>query len=305
MARKISEPNYVGNLPPYGPSTVPRPKPPLRTPKCIFCGGVPTTKEHIWPSWSHRFIAKKRRAWASFHAVERHDRSDFFVKKYPGDPHDWQVKCVDELCNNGWMRKQENKMHPLFTRMVQATQNEPTRINVRDQNIIAIWFAIKAMVQEYRPDGGRVTHHAQRRRLYKSQQIPSDTWRIWIATYGGQDPSSLWISHPFQLLPEEVRRRRKTRDVTYYNSEIASYVLGQLFVVLIRCPHKPLVREWKHHPAVGDLRQIWPPTGYSFFWPLAPINDFQAVAATNNVRGFLRNIAHQELARLQENVSQP
>ena len=182
------------------PSSIPRSSTPVVN-KCVFCGGQPTNWEHVWSRWSHAFIPKGRKKWTSLQAVEYADRSTFEIKHHAGDPYDWQVKCVDERCNNGWMREQEERFRPLFIRMHKATTEAPIRLTESDQLTIAKWFAIKAIVQEYSQKENRVSHHSQRTRLAKRGRLPDRSWRIWIGTYEGSDPVSLWTSFPFQLIP--------------------------------------------------------------------------------------------------------
>ncbi len=219
--------------------------------KCVFCGGQPTNWEHVWPRWSHHFIPKGKNKWTSLHAVEYEDRSTFEIRHHAGDPHDWQVKCVDEKCNNGWMKAREDELRPLFIRMHKATPEYPIRLTEADQLTIARWFAIKAVVQEYSQKSSRVSHYRQRVRLAQKGKLPEKAWRIWIGVYEGSDPISLWTSFPFQLIPEAVKRRRKTAAVTYYNSQIASYVLAKFFILILRSPHEFFVTRWRYPAAAG------------------------------------------------------
>lgn len=178
-------------------------------------------------------------------------------------------------------------MRPLFVRMLNSSLLEPTRLSEKDQTTIAIWFAIKAIVQEYEAEGDRIAHHTQRRRLWMQRRLPEKTWRVWIGRYDGATPEALWVSYPFQLVPDTVAKRRKTANVAYYNSQVVSYVLGKLFILLIRSPDEVFIRMWRHPRSSGTLRQIWPPTGYSFLWPFQPLTDAQAQSATMSVRDFL------------------
>jgi hypothetical protein len=92
-------------------------------------------------------------------------------------------------------------------------------------------------------------------------------------------------------------RRRKTAKVTYNNSQVVSYVIGKVFVVLMRSPLKLLVRRWDYPAVGGSLYQIWPPSGYSFLWPLTPLLNAQAETAVGGVRAYLVKIARREALR--------
>ena len=195
------------------------------------------------------------------------------------------------------MRTKENEFRPLFIKMNSANHNERIRITQHDQLTIASWFAIKAIVQEYAHGERPISHHTQRARL-RTRGLPSlSNWRIWIGTYEGHSPDTLWNSFPFQIASPEMLRRRKTAKVTYNNSQVVSYVIGKVFVVLMRSPLKLLVRRWDYPAVGGSLYQIWPPSGYSFLWPLTPLLNAQAETAVGGVRAYLVKIARREALR--------
>lgn len=247
------------------------------------------TKEHVWPRWSHRYLPKGKKRWFAMRATEHRDRTDFRIRKYAGDPLDWTVKCVDERCNNGWMRELEDCVRPIMLPLIIGNQS-PRFLGATQQRILSSWIALKTMVQEYGQEADRISHYTQLRRLRRSQLAPEETWRIWIAQYDGRAANTLWASHPMLILPDAVVRRRKNPTATYYNSQAATYAIGNLFIHLIRSPHKRLVRRWRFHPTVATkLSQIWPRTGYDTRWPLDPLTDAEAGYVAWAVRSFVRD----------------
>ena len=264
---------------------------PRYTSRCIFCGGSPTTLEHVWPHWSHPFIKKGRKSWEAMQATQFRDRSIWSFQQFGGDPHDWQVKCVDQACNGGWMKLQEDRFKPLFEKMLKATDGNPVRLGPDEQTTVATWFAVKAIVQEYARGGRSVSHYRQRQRLRTTQKLPPRSWRIWIGNYTPGASETMWSSFPFLLLPNATAQKRTSELARYYNSQTASYVLGNLFILLLRSPDEFFVTQWRHQRPVGELRQIWPLTGFSFQWPLKTMSDENAYHAVNGVRDFAEESA--------------
>jgi hypothetical protein len=171
---------------PARPRSVPR-----SIDNCIFCGGQPTNNEHIWPRWLRPYLPKPKRKTHVSHATLHPDRSDVEFVSRGGDPHDWQVKCVDERCNNGWMRTVEDRAKKIFIRLIGDHQ---TRITESDQLTLATWIAIKAIVADFAFSGHVISHHMQRRRLWKSRRPPDRKWRMWIGYYDG--PGSRLYGYP-------------------------------------------------------------------------------------------------------------
>jgi len=268
------------------PSPYPTPK---QRATCIFCGGSPVNREHMWPQWAHGYIPKGKRKWRALHLREGIDRTDFIITNHGGDPHDFQVRCVDERCNNGWMRDLENRVKPILRPLITGKE---TRLVEADQEAVAAWIALKAMVQEYAPHSAVISHHKQRKRLFEKQQISRKSWRVWIGRYAGNRPDELWITTPALLLPDRIVRRKKSRAATYYNSQAATYVLGELLIHLLRSPDTLGVRLFQFHPAVRwKLRPIWPPTGLSIVWPTAGLSAAEGLFVARAFRNEVQRTA--------------
>lgn len=269
---------------------------PREVDKCIFCGGRPTNWEHVWSRWSHKYLPKGKRKWYALHATAFDDRTDYKIVKHAGDPHDWQVKCVDEACNNGWMRELENAARPFMVPMLTG-DNSRLYLGKKQQTILAAWIALKTMIQEHAPFGDRISHPSQLRRMYTRRLAPETGWRIWIARFDVPGADKLWNSHPMLLLPDSVARRRKNDLATHYNSQTATYVIGKLLIHLIRSPHQNLTRLWHWHPAVAPkLCRIWPLTGWDVFWPPTPLTDEEAGYVAGAIHALVKRSRQRKVA---------
>jgi hypothetical protein len=261
---------------------------PRKRTSCVFCGGTPVNGEHIWPVWSHPYPPKGKKKWYSMNAKSYETITHFNVTKTPRAPHDQQVHCVDEACNNGWMREIENSVHPIISKMFESPPGT-VRLTEADQNIVALWIGLKAIVSEYAPYRDRISHHTYRRQIWKKQKLPAKTWKIWIGSYTGRRASTLWMNSPHLLLPEKVAKKRRTRIANYFNGETITYVFGEMMIHVMRCPYEFAIKTWRFPPSVSyKLRQIWPPTGLSFIWPPQSLSDTEVHLISRCFNEFLK-----------------
>jgi hypothetical protein len=94
---------------------------------------------------------------------------------------------------------------------------------------------------------------SDRRQLMTNGYPPFDTWRIWIARFGGANPEDHWSRHfGMQVVssPNEISRPHKC------NTQVTTMVIGELCVHLISSSVMPVPRGY-----FGiELTPIWPPT---------------------------------------------
>lgn len=142
--------------------------------KCIFCGtGGPLTQEHVFSKWTHRYLSTARMGkYHSVRGIRNPTDSEHHVIKRLGDIRDWQIRCVcDKTCNNGWMRQLvEDRARPALLPLIKG---DSLRINPAQQELIATWATMKAMVTEWMIRGHVTTNHMQRKRMMWKQLPPS------------------------------------------------------------------------------------------------------------------------------------
>ncbi len=269
------------------------------TATCIFCGTTPTTREHVFPRWSHRHLGPRQNLRIkSFQGVQFYDHSVSRVFKMHGQMRDWQIKCVcggtDRSCNSGWMNALEDKAQPILTHLILGHQK---RISSQEQSIIAAWAALKAMVAENTQGGFVTTHHMQRKYLAKHSVAPKLGWGIWIGHYERHDWLPEWVSRPFLLLPDAVVKRKKSRVATYFNSNTSTQVIGKLFIQTIRSLMPDLIGRWRWStPDGGVLFRIWPPSQFSIAWPSRALSDRDADYAAAAFGNFVLDTGKKAVA---------
>jgi len=187
--------------------------------------------------------------------------------------------------------KIEDPATDVLTRLFTGANN-PTRITEDEQRLIASWIALRTMVAEYDHYSPHITHHMQRKRLWKTQTISRENWRVWIGNYEGREAGALWIQHSFLILPDAVSARRKTRTANYANGQTLTYVIGKLLIHIMYCPDPVLLKIWKFPALVsGKFVCIWPTTGLSIMWPLPALTDDEAHFASSAFRQFILGTA--------------
>jgi hypothetical protein len=231
----------------------------------------------------------------SLRATEYPDRTDFVFVRRPGDVRDWQVRCVCGPCNNGWMRKQiDERARPI---MIPLIKGDAVRLSPDQQHVLAAWAVMKAMVAEYGESECVTAHHTHRKYLMRTKLPPKKGWSVWIANYVRKDGPVHWLSTPFLLLPDRLVAKRVDRRATFYNSQVSTQIVGQLFIQVIRSPHPRLATLWRFSlPRGQSIYRIWPPTSYGIRWAAGTIDDASADRLVGAIKEFMARIEAERLA---------
>jgi hypothetical protein len=182
---------------------------------------------------------------------------------------DWQIECVcgggSSTCNNGWMRRLEEKAKPVLTSLILGKE---IRISETQKKQIAAWIALKCMVSEYFYAGSVTTHHTQRKRMMRIQEAPKKGWGIWIGACPAFPTGTYWATHPFFATTEEKLKSVSNPRPTHYNGQTTTLIINKLFIQVIRSPDPLFFTKWKFAlPDKGRLLCIWPPSSFSIVWP--------------------------------------
>jgi hypothetical protein len=234
------------------------------TQACIFCGGSPTTKEHVFSQWTHALMRPKEKLRAQqFIAFQHPDRTDFTGGlRLPGSLRDWQIKCVcTTSCNNGWMREIENAAIPVMTPLIGGQQ---TILSPADQKSIATWAVLKAIV----------AHHnfipRRKRKQFASKREPQAEWSLWIGYYPNHTPGPVWDSRPFPL------GTNQREGPASPNCHATTLILNQLLIHVVNFAEKDFSLVFKGRDGSapsGNIVPIWPPTNISVHWPPRPLTE--------------------------------
>jgi hypothetical protein len=267
--------------------------------RCIFCDHSRLNLEHVFSRWTHRFLPP--RAMKKYQVVRvdaQITQSDRYMITRAGDIRDWQIRCVCENnCNNGWMRQNiENVARPIMIPLIQGGQT--LRLSSTQQEKIAAWAVLKAMIAEFDPHGWVTTHHMHRKYLMKHFAPPVTGWVVWIGAYQRVRWPPHWVSTPFLYLsPKQEARRSSNLAATHFNGHISTMVIGQLFIQVISSPASHFINRWRFSvPHKGTLFRIWPPSGVSINWPSQIMTDQDADYVASAMYNFLMDRIAPELA---------
>jgi hypothetical protein len=259
------------------------------TDKCIFCGAIGTTREHIFSEWTHSFFLPRVNRKARMHiAVSYEDRTDVVDDlKMPGPIQDWQIKCVCARCNNEWMNDIEKLARPIIEPLCRGDR---VRLSEADQKIIAIWAIIKIMVVHH-----RYVHHKQRKQMMEKQEPPR-RWGVWVATHERGNWRTQFLSRPMGLDPPgSIRRSGRRGGVP--TSHATTQIIKKLLIHVVKLPMDDFAAGWRWtDPATLPLSvlRVWPLSGQSFLWPQKALTDLEAEAVADAVyRAYLRHAARQ------------
>jgi hypothetical protein len=260
----------------------------MGTRKCIFCKSEATvTSEHLLSRRFHRLIPKTAKNFRVLRSVEYVDRSAYQQGKFNSDPRDWKIKCVCEgNCNNGWMRKLEERLDPLLADLFAGRAR---RIAPGELIDLATWAVMKAIVIDHIDPEDATTHHMQRYAVYANQQPPKSGWAVWLGHYPRSTWEGIFRSSPFLALSSEALAKRSSDLATHYNGSIISYAVGELFVQVVHAPKPFGIDKWSFPvlPDGGAVRRIWPAPAFGLVWPPQAMSGSDLTIAINLFRDFM------------------
>jgi hypothetical protein len=154
------------------------PKPPR---KCIFCGGIPISKEHVWAEWMRPYLPSgegsqsvKASNVLSGQVVSRKGPLD-----RKGDARSQKLKVACESCNNGWMSQLQSQTKPVLLPLL---LRDHKTLGPAEQQTLATWLAMFVMVYEWSaPEYATATNY--QRQQFKTSPMPPNEWAFWVAPF--------------------------------------------------------------------------------------------------------------------------
>lgn len=168
---------------------------------CIFCGGSPLSKEHLWSSWTRDVIGVSTAlshshyqtvAWVAGRDIQPRQR-----KGTNGglDTAKLRVVCKTH-CNNGWMSRLDTTVKPIATPLIKGAT---CTLSQSQQAPLARWIIMKTMVIEHATNQPLSTFHERQKIMQGS--APDAQWTIWLTQHTNQSRLRSYVRH---LLPERL-----------------------------------------------------------------------------------------------------
>lgn len=212
--------------------------------RCVFCGDVARSKEHVWPRWVSRLFPDGQFTMEFMWPVDS-------PKTRVNTEIDVQVKQVCGACNNGWMSDIETAAQTVLAPMM--TRRKPVSLSPEDQTIVATWATKMALVLPYADPNTPNPYAAEDRALFRTTRAPLPGSLVWLAGYaGGRRGVQSWFRCPAAEVPARVVPHSVTLSLGF----LALQLLGGVDHVKVQDGHwsPASVAIW---PSVGTA--TWPP----------------------------------------------
>jgi hypothetical protein len=263
-------------------------KPPKLRRRCIFCEGAPgtsITKEHVLPDWLRELFPRSESDihtmdvlnWVELEAGGIAPITSTHTGQ--GQASTRKIQFVCKNCNNGWLSKMEERRKPLLSRLIAGGR---VRLGIVEQIALATWAAKTVMTAEFIEITRSVVPQDHRTDLMKTL-LPPDGWSIWIAGNGGME----WMTgiRYFSAQPNPLLIGSGVNAIEnhkLYDIQSTTIGIGTLLIYTISSS-SPVNLFVLSHPDESDLKQIWPLTGDTLYWPPSRYLNDEAVQliATN------------------------
>jgi hypothetical protein len=229
---------------------------------CIFCGRKgKKSKEHIWPVWMHKHLPLigdgenisevNTFRWKEQIGSKKQTRQGHLTTK--------KLRVVCQICNNSWMSELEGEVKPI---LIKVLGRETIELYAKEQEILARWIAMKAIIGEHSEKETHITPSEDRRLLRLEKRIP-EYFAIYIGVHNtNSDSAWLRISQTIALSPEgpspPLGRLKR-------NMQSIAFICGSLFVFVFA------VREDSIEPTkflqLKKLIRIFPNQSEVVKWP--------------------------------------
>lgn len=237
---------------------MPRPK------ECIFCGGRPLTREHLFGKWLSPVVVEaiSDPSFSKRDLYIETDRMKDGVLAPQGrrstNKVNITVGCVCKTCNNEWMGDMEKAVIPIMKSLLGDGVHT---VDESEQFELARWAAKTAVIARY--VAGFEVAPIYREWLYKHHSIPINTL-VWIGKYSGEGVISLDSKNIF------FERNGETIDLP--NVQFVTFTASRLLIVVLmfhiegKFDFRPpeLIAKW--------LRLISPYQG-DIVWPFDPLDE--------------------------------
>jgi hypothetical protein len=164
-------------------------------------------------------------------------------------------------CNGGWMSRLEQANIATLSRLIVG---KATLLTPMDQWILASLICLITIRVEFTDVELQGVPPEDRLTLMTSGGPPLDTWRIWIANYGGEHPEDHWSRHfGLQVVssPNNMPRPHKC------NAQVTTMVFGHLCIHAVSSSAMHIPRGY--HGV--RLLEIWPPNDMNIDSSFLPV----------------------------------
>lgn len=135
---------------------------------CVFCGGSPTTNEHVLPKWIRKFLPGGNRIVHEWRAPGEEEPS----RRWVTDLVDFKARVVCETCNTGWMADLEERAEPFLGSMIRGNGRT---LYADGKATVAFWALKTTLVLDAANPSARTIPDDDYAALYRTQEVLPNT----------------------------------------------------------------------------------------------------------------------------------
>lgn len=217
--------------------------------RCIYCGKQRSlTKEHPLGAWLKGKLPMDVDGYTQSSRIIENDGQIYFEKilKRSGDPRRRNLRNVCLVCNGGWMRDILSKAQPLVETLMHGV---PISLDYAKQSKLKNWFVLAAMTGDFVDRKEGTIPQIERNFIRATGHAPS-RWRTWIGRFRRNKSKLYWHTTYSQFLRQNEPERRVSdpHEAAIPNTQTFTFVIGELFVTILRSEFPYLVRKWEFSP---------------------------------------------------------
>jgi hypothetical protein len=221
---------------------------------CVFCGGVPLTREHVFPRWLDRVLPAQEH-WRGQDLAEvggelltapmlpttNRQMGEKFTET--------TVTRVCKACNNGWMHALEEMARPLLTALIGGRRAEVAQ---DDAGQLALWVAKTCLMAQFTHPESAAVLPRQYQWLYE-RQTPPPRIHIWALSVEARD-WALRMQH-FGILYGDPDECDPSEPCNTYSTTIG---LGQVAFCVMGTTSESMILPDLEDVTPLDAVRLWP-----------------------------------------------
>jgi hypothetical protein len=253
-----------------------------KVPQCEFCPNRKYSEAHAWPvRYSKKLIGGKPGPTDPARFQSHHSVGGVTLPPRLVHYLDATTDRVCEDCNNGWMRRLEQRaipaMEPMWHRGEEVTLTEEAR------SLCASWAMMWTLVFEL--CGGQslpLFYQRAERWAFRESLVPPPPVRIWMAAYVGGQPG-LAIARPLYIrLDQAPGTVIAAHATTFSMGQVAFQVVSHRGTKEATGTDHLRLRMGVGGPWEPTELNVWPPTSGDTVWPPEEVFDDPGLAEWSN-----------------------
>ncbi len=228
---------------------------------CIFCGGTPISKEHVWADWMRPYLPRGQ--GRQLIQEGQFDNMSLTVRPGPlnvkGDARSQKLKVVCGSCNSGWMSILQNTAKPVLLPLL---TREHGAIAADEREILAKWttmftFVYSTSAPEY------TTLKDSQRCAFMANKAPPQHWLYWCAPFDGLSSPAIHfgIANSKSIGPMSGRDDEIDIPVAHVTFCGAGGICFAIFGTNVEGGFQPLAQIVTMAVTQAGFVQLWPSDG--------------------------------------------